>query len=117
MGLRAAIRSGTELCALGTHQASFHEFIDGMRTKGLTKALQDRDAPFGDYRTTESALTLRTPGETGAIAAVSTQHSCGSREDQVDVAELVPEVALGEGGVVGQLDEVAAGDRFEHVEV
>jgi enoyl-CoA hydratase len=53
MGLRAAIRSGTELCALATHQVSFHEFIDGMRTKGLTKALQDRDEPFGDYRTTE----------------------------------------------------------------
>ena len=35
------------------HQASFHEFIDGMRTKGLTKALQERDEPFGDYRTTE----------------------------------------------------------------
>jgi enoyl-CoA hydratase len=54
MGLRAAIRSGTEMCALATHQASFREFIDGMRTKGLTKALQDRDEPFGDYRTTES---------------------------------------------------------------
>jgi len=54
MGLRAAIRSGTELCALATHQASFREFIDGMRAKGLTKALQDRDEPFGDYRTTES---------------------------------------------------------------
>jgi len=53
MGLRAAIRSGTELCALATHQRSFHEFIDEMRTKGLTKALQDRDEPFGDYRTTE----------------------------------------------------------------
>jgi hypothetical protein len=24
-----------------------------MRTKGLTKALQERDAPFGDYRTVE----------------------------------------------------------------
>ena len=54
MGLRAAIRAGTELCALATHQASFHEFIEGMRAKGLTKALQDRDEPFGDYRTTES---------------------------------------------------------------
>ncbi len=54
MGLRAAIRSGTELCALGTQQASFQEFIEGMRAKGLTKALQDRDEPFGDYRTTES---------------------------------------------------------------
>ncbi|HEY2815347.1 MAG TPA: enoyl-CoA hydratase-related protein [Acidimicrobiales bacterium] len=53
MGLRAAIRSGTEMCALATHQVGFHAFIEDMRTKGLTKALQDRDEPFGDYRTTE----------------------------------------------------------------
>jgi enoyl-CoA hydratase len=53
MGLRAAIRSGTEMCALATHQVGFHEFMDSMRAKGLTKALQDRDEPFGDYRTTE----------------------------------------------------------------
>ena len=52
MGLRTAIRTGTELCALGTHQKSFHEFIGRMR-QGLTQALQDRDAPFGDYRTAE----------------------------------------------------------------
>ncbi len=53
MGLRAAIRSGTELCSLGTKQASFAEFIEGMRSKGLTKALSERDEPFGDYRTVE----------------------------------------------------------------
>ena len=53
MGLRAAIRSGTELCTLATHQASFHEFIAAMRERGLTAALQDRDEPFGDYRTAE----------------------------------------------------------------
>jgi enoyl-CoA hydratase len=50
MGIRAAIRAGTELCALGTHQKSFHEFIAKMQ-QGLTAALQERDAPFGDYRT------------------------------------------------------------------
>jgi enoyl-CoA hydratase len=49
MGLRAALRAGTELCALGTHQKSFHEFIGKMR-QGLTAALSERDAPFGDYR-------------------------------------------------------------------
>jgi enoyl-CoA hydratase len=53
MGLRAAIRSGTELCALGTHQPSFFAFIEAMRSKGLTQALQDRDEPFGDYRVRE----------------------------------------------------------------
>ena len=53
MGLRQSIRSGTELCALGTKQPSFHEFVEGMRTKGLTTALQERDEPFGDYRIVE----------------------------------------------------------------
>ena len=54
MGLRSAIRAGTELCALGTRQESFRKFIEEELPKGLTRALQERDAPFGDYRTTES---------------------------------------------------------------
>lgn len=50
MGLRTSIRQGTELCALGTKQEGFAEFLEAMRTKGLTAALSDRDGPFGDYR-------------------------------------------------------------------
>jgi enoyl-CoA hydratase len=53
MGLRAAIRSGTEMCSLATHQPSFRAFIEEMRSKGLTQALTERDAPHGDYRTSE----------------------------------------------------------------
>jgi enoyl-CoA hydratase len=53
MGLRAAIRSGTEICALGIHQRSMHTFLDEVRSNGLTEALQKRDEPFGDYRTAE----------------------------------------------------------------
>src|SRR3954469_18134865 len=52
MGLRSAIRAGTELCALGTKQETMYKFIAEMRG-GLTKALQHRDEPFGDYRTIE----------------------------------------------------------------
>jgi enoyl-CoA hydratase len=52
MGLRAGIRAGTELCALGTHAHAMHDFIETARERGLTSALQERDAPFGDYRTT-----------------------------------------------------------------
>jgi enoyl-CoA hydratase len=51
MGLRAGIRAGTEICALGIHQPTMHSFITKMRSEGLTTALQERDAPFGDYRT------------------------------------------------------------------
>ena len=61
MGLRNSIRAGTELCSLGTKQPSFQEFVQGMRTKGLTKALQERDAPFGDYRTVEQGTTADAP--------------------------------------------------------
>jgi enoyl-CoA hydratase len=52
-GFRTAIRQGTELCALGTHQKSFHEFMKQMASGGLTQTLQERDEPFGDYRTRE----------------------------------------------------------------
>jgi len=51
MGLHTGIRAGSELCALGTHQKSMHEFLKQTHEKGLTGALQDRDKPFGDYRT------------------------------------------------------------------
>jgi enoyl-CoA hydratase len=51
MGLRQSIRAGTDICALGIHQESFEVFLGEMRTKGLTAALQQRDEPFGDYRT------------------------------------------------------------------
>jgi enoyl-CoA hydratase len=53
MGLRTAIRAGTELCALGTHQRSMHRFVDKIGSDGLTEALTDRDEVFGDYRTAE----------------------------------------------------------------
>jgi enoyl-CoA hydratase len=53
MGLHTGIRAGSELCALGTHQRSMHEFMTKAREQGLTKALQQRDEPFGDYRTKE----------------------------------------------------------------
>ncbi len=52
MGLRTAIRVGTELCALGTRQASMTTFLEKLNEGSLTAALTERDAPFGDYRTT-----------------------------------------------------------------
>ncbi|MEM9255237.1 MAG: enoyl-CoA hydratase-related protein [Pseudomonadota bacterium] len=50
MGLHTGIRLGSELCALGTHQKSMHDFINQARSEGLRSALQDRDEPFSDYR-------------------------------------------------------------------
>jgi enoyl-CoA hydratase len=54
MGLRAGIRAGTELCALGTHTKAMQKFLANVNQKGLTGALQERDSPFGDYRTVET---------------------------------------------------------------
>jgi enoyl-CoA hydratase len=54
MGLHTGIRAGSELCALGMHQKSMHEFLAQTQKKGLTGALQGRDQPFGDYRTTRT---------------------------------------------------------------
>ena len=51
MGLHTGIRAGSELCALGTHQKSLHDFMARIRSQGLTGALQERDTPFADYRT------------------------------------------------------------------
>lgn len=55
MGMRAGIRAGTELCALGTHTKALQAFMVAAREKGLTNALQNRDEPFGDYRTSGQA--------------------------------------------------------------
>jgi enoyl-CoA hydratase len=50
MGLRAAIRAGTEIQALAltteTSRESFSQFREG-----VTKGLDARDAAFSDYRT------------------------------------------------------------------
>ena len=54
MGLRTAIRVGTELCALGIHQKTMESFLADIKAHGLTDALSNRDAPFGDYRTSSS---------------------------------------------------------------
>ncbi len=55
MGLRTGIRAGTELCALGVHQKSLQDFLSATRERGLTEVLQDRDEPFGDYRTSHDS--------------------------------------------------------------
>ncbi len=54
MGLRTAIRLGTEICALGIHQPTMRQFVSDVSTGGLTGTLSKRDEPYGDYRTSES---------------------------------------------------------------
>ena len=51
MGIRTAIRLGTEMCALGIHTETMARFIKEIQDNGLTAALTERDAKFGDYRT------------------------------------------------------------------
>lgn len=49
MGMRAAIRAGTEIQALGFHQKSSKEYLRKL-TEDLNKALEERDSAFGDFR-------------------------------------------------------------------
>ncbi len=50
MGMRAALRAGTEIQAMGFHQRSSQEYMKEF-AKGVTHALTQRDKKFGDYRT------------------------------------------------------------------
>ena len=50
MGARAAIRSATEIQALCFYQTSSREYLAKLR-QNVTKALDERDSKFGDYRT------------------------------------------------------------------
>ncbi len=50
MGLRAGLRAGTDLHALGWHTPASREYMLKMR-EGVKAALTARDETFGDYRT------------------------------------------------------------------
>lgn len=53
MGLRDGLRATAELNALGFHQRSSREYFAQL-AQGVTKALDERDGRFGDYRTGET---------------------------------------------------------------
>lgn len=53
MGMRSAIRSGTEIQALAFHTKSTQSHFKEL-SAGLTDALSKRDGKFGDYRTTDT---------------------------------------------------------------
>lgn len=50
MGLRTAIRAGSELQIVGFNQPSSRAYLEQLTAKGVTKALDQRDTAFGDYR-------------------------------------------------------------------
>jgi enoyl-CoA hydratase len=50
MGLRAGLRAGTDLHALGWHTPASRAYMARMR-EGVKAALDARDSAFGDYRT------------------------------------------------------------------
>ena len=54
MGIRAGIRATAEIQALGFHQKSSKEYMGSFAAKGVTAALSERDAAFGDYRESNS---------------------------------------------------------------
>jgi enoyl-CoA hydratase len=50
MGMRTALRAGTEIQALGFRQRASQEYLKSL-ARGVTRALDERDGAFGDYRT------------------------------------------------------------------
>ncbi|MFN3523599.1 MAG: enoyl-CoA hydratase-related protein [Phenylobacterium sp.] len=56
MGLRAGLRAGTDLHALGWHTRASREYMAELR-QGVTQALSSRDSKFGDYRTEKASET------------------------------------------------------------
>jgi enoyl-CoA hydratase len=67
MGMRAAIRAGTELQALAFHQPESVAYRKEVRAN-LKRALDQRDGRFGDYRTARHGAR-RTARRTTAGAA------------------------------------------------
>jgi enoyl-CoA hydratase len=53
MGMRAAIRYGSELTALGLHQRSSKEFLKAMAEGKLSDSLDKQNKPFNDYGRSE----------------------------------------------------------------
>jgi len=52
MGMRAGLRAGTDLHALGWHTPASRAYMAELR-QGVTQALQSRDSVFNDYRATD----------------------------------------------------------------
>lgn len=52
--MRQALRAGTELSIVNSHNEGGREFITNIRELGLTEALSIRDASFQDGRTITS---------------------------------------------------------------
>jgi molybdopterin adenylyltransferase len=84
------------------------------RAPGLAEAMRATNAfgrlSRGSAGTRGATLILNLPGSPSSIGP-------GLGQNQVDVAELVPSVALHQCGAVGVLEQVASDDRFEHHEV
>ena len=60
MGMRAGLRAGTDLHALGWHTPASRAYMAELR-QGVTQALTSRDKTFGDYRTGDA------PGAKGEV--------------------------------------------------
>jgi enoyl-CoA hydratase len=57
MGMREGIRAAADIQALGMHQRSSKAYMTKM-AESVTGALDERDGPFGDYRTSARPATV-----------------------------------------------------------
>ncbi len=72
MGIRTAVRYGSELVALGLHQRSSKEFLRRMVAGRLSDSLAERDRPFGDYGQAEAPAGSH--GQDGGAASPAGSH-------------------------------------------
>ncbi|MDZ7731974.1 MAG: hypothetical protein U5R31_01670 [Acidimicrobiia bacterium] len=76
MGIRTAIRAGSEILALGLHQRSSREYLTRMVGGDLGDALEERDQPFGDYGQS-APEQQRLDGRSGASAVLAAGGTVG----------------------------------------
>ncbi len=62
-GMRAGLRATADIQALGFHQASSRRYMSALRDRPLRESLDERDAPFSDYRTAGAAARAATRDE------------------------------------------------------
>jgi hypothetical protein len=71
----------------------------------------------GSTKSTTTGGTLYDCQGSASALLSALQERDGSRQDQVAVAELVPEVAVLLGGLVRDVDKLVAGYRAQQLEV
>lgn len=89
MGIRTAIRAGSELQIVGFSQPSARAYLQEL-AKGVTHALDKRDEAFGDYRAARRPRTRTAAPDTTAPAALPRARKAPRRRAKRAAAPRTP---------------------------